>query len=407
MATPYIGTPIVGTSATFNVNASDIVPEIERRVTLHDRDSSPIITFFTTGQTRSTEALRAPDFSWYEDQYDYPQASNITQINAVAANTPQTQTFDMPNAIVGQTFYHVQSNQTFTVTAVANITPTTADLTILKMPTSAATTQINAAGTLVSTGVFMPEGGRYPSPRGTKPTRFYNNVQLCTRSIGITRTMMGTDTYYGPQWEYDKAGNITQFKSDMERAALFGQQFSQAGFSQNNGSSISVGTLRGSLGVYPRITTNVVPYAGNLTEAIFDSWLNNQVWGSRNSGSRIKLCLIGPDAMTDINGFVKNKVRVLDQASAKYGIDIRAYDFNFGHQLMFLPEREFWESGTNLRSTLLALDPKFISIMYMQDNLIQILSDTQPTDADSYQLTLRSEFGMKVRFEQAHARLSH
>ena len=407
MATPYVGTPIIGPASTSNVNATDIIPEIERRVTLHDRDSSPIITFFTTGQTRSTEALRAPDFSWYEDQFDYPQASNVGAIAAVAANTPQTVTFDMPNAIVGQNFYHVQTNQTFTVQAVANVTPTTADLTILKLPTTSATTAIAASGTLVSTGVFMPEGGRYPTPRGTKPTRLFNNVQLVTRSIGITRTEMATDMYYGSQFEYDKAQNITQFKSDMERVALFGQQFTQPGFSQNNGSSVSVGTLRGSLGVYPRVTTNVATYAGTLTESIFDSYLNNQVWGSRNSGSRIKLSLIGPDAMTDLDSFVKQKVRVLDQASARYGINISTYVTRFGNQVMFLPEREFWESGTNLRSTILTLDPKFISIMYMQANLIQIIADTQPTDSDSYQVTLRSEMGMKVRFEQAHSRLSH
>lgn len=402
-----IGTPIIGNAATSNVNVSDLIPEIERRVTLHDNDSAPIITFFTTGQTRSTEALRNTDFSWYEDQFDYPQASNITAIAAVAANVSQLITIDMPDAIVGQNLYHVQTNQTFIVQVVTNVTPTTSDVTILKLPTTSATFAIAAAGTLVSTGVFLVEGGTYAAARGTKPTRFYNNVQLCNRTIGITRTMMSVDTYYGSQWEYDKAKNIKQFKSDMERVALFGQQFTQPGFSQNNGSVTSIGTLRGSLGIYPRVTTNVANYAGTLTEATFDSWLNNQVWGSRNHGSNIKLGLIGPDAMTDINGFVKNKVRVLDQAKKEYGLDIRAYDFNFGYKMYFIPEREFWESGTGLRSTILALDPQFISVCYMQGNLVQYLADTQLPNQDAFNVTLRSEMGMKVRFEQSHARLSH
>lgn len=404
----YIGVPIVGTSGTFSETAADLIPEIERRVIVQDRDSAPIVTFFS--QIGQVEQVQNPTYQWMEDQFDYPNAITSTDIPITGAGTPIASiVIDMADVLVGQVFTHQQSNQTFVVQAITASTPgVSATVTILQVPTSAATTLISQPATLISNGNFIVEGGYYPPSRGSRPVFKNNNVQLCSRSIAITRTLQGVATYHGNQWDYDKQKNIAQFKGDMERVVLFGKNFTETSFAQNNVSGYGsyTGTLRGSAGIWGNITTNTATYAGTLSEATWDSFLGTQVWGRRNSGSRVKIGLAGPKVLQDINTFAKNRYRILEQGQIKYGLDVRVYDLFGSRQIYLMEEREFWESTTNLNTACMVIDPAYIKLKHLHGTLMQVL-DTTPPQQDLVSMALRTEFGVQMQYEQSHAKLTH
>lgn len=404
----YVGVPIVGTSGTFSETAADMIPEIERRVIVQDRDSAPIVTFFS--QIGQIEQVTNPTFQWMEDQFDYPNTLTSTNIPNTAANTPITGiTIDLSDVLIGQVFTHQQSNQTFVVTAITAVSAgVSATVTLLQVPTTAATTAISSGATLISNGNFIVEGGYYPPSRGSRPVFKNNNVQLCARTIAITRTLQGVATYHGSQWDYDKQKNIAQFKGDMERVVLFGKNFTETNFAQNNGSGFGSysSTLRGSQGIWGNITTNTATYAGTLTEATWDSFLGTQVWGRRNSGSRIKMGVCGPQVLQDINTFAKGRYRILEQGQIKYGLDVRVYDLFGSRQIYLVEEREFWESATGLNTACMVIDPAYIKLKHLHGNLMQVL-DSTPPHQDIVSMVLRTEFGVEMQYEQAHAKLNH
>ena len=405
----YSGIPIIGFSSTSNINAADLIPEIDSRVLYSDNDGNPIMSFFSNPETGQLVKTDQTTFQWYEDKLDYQNATLLTGVAVVAAGITQVVTIDMSDVAIGQFYHHASSGQTFQVVAIGTVVPhVSAEVTIKQVPYSAATTVIAAGQPLNSQGVFMVEGGYYPPPRGMQPTPFSNIVGLRGYSIGITNTQLGSPTWYGNPYEHSEFAGLSKVKYDSERMYIFGKRVEEANVAQDNGSGSGswTGTLRMSLGLYHRVTTNVDLYGGALTEATLDNWLNTAVWSGIDQGSRSKLGLYGPDAMTDINSFAKNRYRKIEDMSAArdmYGMDIQCYYFNGGRKLYLVEEREF--TVGDLRHTIFAVDPKHIFIRHKRPDYIEVRPDAQPNNADRIQTSFVMEDGLQVGLEMHHARL--
>lgn len=397
-----VGTDIVGTVGTFSMSGSDIIPEIARDVTLYDLQSSPIITFFT--RIGRTEQIYDVQWKWQEDQYDNPNTTCTTGVAAESAGVTQVVTLDVSNVNVGDVFYEPTSGQHFEVTAATN-NPTTTTATILGVPSTSAVSAVAGTPLFIRMGNFMVEGGYYPTARGQRPVFRTNNVQLVTRSIAITNTMMNVNTYHGSQWDYDRQGGVVKFRSDMERQCLWGDSWMETRTQTTQASKVATGTIRSSRGIIPTIQTNIQNYSGALTEATLDSFLANKVWGTRFAGSMEKLALCGLGVLQDINSFAKDRYRILDKGMQEYGLSIQVYTTFGGRRLYIMEEREFIDNPS-YTNTMLSLDPRYISLKRLGPSLMQVIGTKDPSK-DEQSIVLRAEFGTETRFEKAHAILKH
>lgn len=399
----YTGIATPGYLSTSNVNPADLIPEIEARVAYSDNDGNPIMSFFSNPRTGALVKTDQTTFYWYEDKLDYPNATLLTAIGVVAAGATQVVTIDMSDVAVGNFYHHAATGQTFEVKAIGTVVQNvSAEVTIKQFPYSAATVAVAAGQPLNSQGIYIPEGGHYPPPRGMQPAQFSNIVALRAYSVGITNTQMGSPTWYGNPLEHSEFHGLTQTKHDCERMYMFGKRGEEPNVQQDNGSGSGpwTGTLRMSLGLYHRITTNHDLYAGALTESTLDNWLNTALWGTTDQGSRIKIGLYGPDLMTDINSFAKNryrKIEDLSEARKYYGMNVSVYYTNGGRELYLMEEREFMVG--DLRHTLLAVEPKNVFIRHKRPDYITVKPDTQPNNADRFQTSFVMEDGLQVKLE--------
>lgn len=402
----YVGSPIIGPTSSTNIGLDQLIPDIQTNVIYYDNDGNPVMSFFSNPESGALVKTDQVEYFWQENQLDYPNATLLSAVavNAVAGAT-QVVTIDMPDVVVGQVYQHILSGQTFYILAVANVVPNVqCDVTIKPMPFTAGTTAIAANQLIRSLGVFIPEGGFYPAPRGTKPARLSNIVALRAYSIGITRTQMGSPTYAGDPYQNAQLHGVKQSKNDTERMYMFGVRVEEDNVVQNNpsGNGSWAGALRISLGLYRRITTNHDLYGGVVSEATFDSTMNTSVFGNRLHGSSTKLGLHGPDIVNDVNGFAKNKYKIEypQNFASEYGMDVVRYRFG-SKSVLFLEEREFYED--ELRHTMLFVDPDHMKVRHKRNDYIEVYPDTQQNNEDKVQMSLVFEDGLQTECEQFHA----
>lgn len=404
----YVGSPTIGPTSSTNIDVANLIPEIQEQVIHYDNDGVPVQSFFSNPENAALIKTDQVLYQWQENQLDYPNATLITAIGVVAAGARQTVTVDMSDVVIGQVYSHPDTAQTFYVWNVTNVVPNmSCDITIELFPSTQVCVAVAVGELMRSMGIFIPEGGFYPAPRGTKPARLSNIVALRSCSYGITRTQIGSPTYFGDPLQYNQIKQLRQGKNDSERMYIFGRRIEELGVTQSNpnGNGTQTGALRVSLGLYHRIVSNISLYSGRLTEDTFDSYMNTSVWGNRNHGSNYKIGLHGPDLINDINRFAKDKYRVMspNNSRAEYGMDIQVIIFNGGKRLLLMEEREFYEG--NLRHALVTIDPNHMKIRHKRDSYIEVYPDTQQNNQDQIQTSLVWEDGLQVEVEQFHSRL--
>jgi len=406
----FVGFPIDGTITSTNIGNDNLIPDIQTMVINYDNDGNPFMSWFSNPNSMALIQTDQKQYYWYENLLDYP---NATMYSAISANTTpggtQQITIDMSNVQVLQVYQHIQTAQSFLVVSVDNVVPNVSALiTIKPFPLNGTTAAVANGQLLRSLGVAQPEGGFYPASRGSNPKRLNNIVGIRSYSVGLSRSMINSPTWYdGGPFEYSKNAELVQSKGDCERYYLF-SLFADDSYTQNNpnGGSGVTGRLSATDGVYHRITTNVDLYAGTLTEFLMDSFLNLDVFGQRNHGANTKMFLIGPDAMQDINQFAKTRYRIMSPTGdfrGDYGMDVERYSFGGGTSGIFFLEREFMEE--EFRHGLMSLDYNHVKLRHKRDNYIEIHPETQQPNQDLMQMSWVFEDGVQLEAELFHARL--
>lgn len=394
-----MATDLVGYVGSFSMGGQDIIRDVAEDVLYEDLGWSPITTFLT--QINGTIPTTSNKFEWQESVADTPTVALTTAIAVAAAGVKQTVTFGAANVIVGNRYWHSVSKQTFQVTDFVSKTATTTTVQIVRVPLTSAAVAVAGTPLLVSLGNFIVEGGYYPIPTGRIPAFFYNYTQLCTRSVGITRTMKDISTYHGSQFEQDKIEKLQQFRNDQDRVVLFGEGFQEQMVQTNENGQSATGTSSGSKGIENFIVTNKQSGVA-ITEAAFDTFLATKVWGNRNSGSYTKLAICGPGMIQAINGFAKNRLQTHEGAE-EYGLDIAVYVGWAGRKLYIMEEREFTDNPAYTNAMfVIDADQRHMAIRQLGQHFMQVRA-IDPPDRDTEAIVFRSEFGLQLRGEAKNA----
>lgn len=390
---------LVGYSDHFKMGGDDIIRDVAEDVLYEDLDWSPITTFLS--QINGNDTCHNIKFEWQESVADKPYVTCTTAIVVATAGTGQSATLNSNEVTVGNRYYQSTSRQTFQVTAVSGHPSTTTTCTIVRVPLTAATTAVSAGALMVSLGNYIVTGGYYPIPFGQTPTFLYNYTQLCTRTVGITKTMKQVSTYHGSQFESDKIEKLQRFRCDQDRVILFGEGFNEQMTQTNENGQSAPGSNMGSKGIEKTITTHVQT-GTTITEANLDAFARNHIWGSRNSGSKAKLMLAGPGVIQAINGFAKNRLQLMEGAQ-DYGLDIYTYISWAGRRLHIMEEREFTDNPDyNNTMFVLDVDDRVMRLVQLGDYFMQVFP-IDPPDRDVEAICFRSEFGLRMKAESKHA----
>lgn len=403
---PTFGDQYVGAAESFTVNGVDQIPNVDTALKQLDVDSSPVITLLAQ-MPQHIETVTNPTFQWMEIQYDEPDVVCQTAIAAQGANTTQSVVITTLAVVSGDGFSEPTSGQNFEVRSVTsqNVGATTSTVVIAKTPTSSGTTAVAANSMFIRLSNHLAEGTWFPQAKSKKPLRKTNIIMHTAAQIEVSNLQMYMGMYYGPEWEFQKKNTIINYRRQMEREALWSQQFEELRNSTGPDGQVVQGMFRGTRGVIPSISTYVVPYAGTLTEATLDAYLGTQVWGDMYAGSDLKFGFCGPQVLIDISSFVKNKVRILN-TTKQYGLAISEYIAPFGNRRLYLIEEKEFKTRAAYLNTMLTLDMDYLKLKKAGPTLITI-GDSSRHGKSSRAIYMESYWGIQLEWERVHSRLTH
>jgi hypothetical protein len=251
---------------------------------------------------------------------------------------------------------------------------------------------IGATDTLSIIGTSHPEGDVAASPLSYQPGLFSNYTQIFKDSWSLTRTALNTRYRTGDSYQQDKVRTLRNHAIQMEKAFLWGIKTLTTGA---NGQP-----QRTTSGIVNFIQTNIVDFAGTVTEAAWDSALERMF----RYGSDEKLCLMGGVALNVLNGMTKNKATInvvpLDQT-----FGYRLYEYGTPNGTLFL-----------YRHPLMCMDPAFMSygvvidlprIRYRYITQTTLEQNVQQNGMDARQDQFITECGLEVHHEYSHAVLKN
>ena len=390
-----IGTGITGPTSTPQLTGTyDLLPDVAKDVTFYDLQSSIIMTLLMT--LGRAERTVQPTFNWKEDQLDYPSYTCTTSIPATGAGTPFSMTVGYGRVVPGDTVVEPFTSQVFEWQTISSQNATQTIGTVLKVPSTVATTAVAANAQLINMGTHMVEGGPFPKGIGQTPLNLSNITDITAGAVEITWTMLNSGTYWGPQFEYDKQAKITQSRGDMERKLIWGKRVKETRTQTVGGNSVT-NEMRGSQGALDRIQSHRTTYS-SFDEDTLNTFIRSGIWGSRNSGSRQKIAACGPTMMGYLDDLANTKVRFLDKAQTDYGINVQAYLGYGGRKLYIVEEKEFFDNPA-YAGAMLVLDPGYMKLRYIGQSLMQVVDATQP-GLTQYKIAWYTEHGLEMRAEQ-------
>jgi hypothetical protein len=191
---------------------------------------------------------------------------------------------------------------------------------------------------------------------------------------------------------------ILELKGEIERYLFFAPE---RGYATSGNERFTYG-----YGLEGIISTNVVSYAGDLTESGFDSYLH-QVY--KRGGNR-KLHMAGSEQMEDIEKFMKDRYQLYQQPGQKsiwseYGIESKSYrTFNGVTTLVWNPilDGKYEDYG-------FTIDEKWVRLRFMApDKKGARRFRVRPIDIDESDGTLTEilfDLGLEVGAEAYHGKL--
>lgn len=400
------GAQLVGISGTLTVNGEDLLPDVQTKLVEYDLQSSPIITIMSRVSGGVMDTVN-PRYEWQEVQYDEPSVDSATAIASVGAGVQQLITIETLAVVTGDTFLEPTTNQLFEVQLVddQDVVAETSDVYVKQVPTTLSTTPVAGTPMLIRMGNTMIEGGYYPSSTMKKPVRVSNTITQVASQIEITELMKTLPTYHGYEFDFQKKHKITQFRADMERRFIWGKSMEETR-TQSHGGNTATGIARNTKGVWNSITTNIDTYAGTITEATLDSWLQDVVFGAKYSGSDLKLGFCGPSFLGGISSFVKQKIRVLN-STPTYGLAISEYIAPFGNRRLYLIEEREFKQNPAYEDTIMALDPGYLKIRKPTGQPLITVKPTKVPNKDTDAIGMVAYFGVQLEAEPFHAVLKH
>lgn len=395
---------LVGVVGTFEMGGDDIMREVDEMVLEEDDDQfSPLITFMT--RIQGTVQIKNTKFEWQENIIDKFAVTSASIPGTAAGAETANVVFQSPSMRVGDVIFHPGSGQRFKVTTWVSKTTTTSTIKLMRIPETQPGTAISGTPSFRVLGNYTLEKGYYPIGVGTKPDFYYNYTQLNTTVATISKTMKEVNTYHGSQFEEDNHYALKNMQGGQERSMLFAIPIEEEATFTNEEGNQSDGVFRMTQGVFDWIQS-VGTYSGTIDKQTLNAFFGQKVFGPRNSGSRRKMSINGPNVMQGINDMANDQLRLMPGAT-ELGLDIFTYAVWGQRRVAIMEEREFSYdvNASEYADTMLVIEPDLMSIMQLGSNFLTVEPlNAGPRDIEG--IVYRSEFGLKIKGRGKHHRLT-
>lgn len=240
---------------------------------------------------------------------------------------------------------------------------------------------------LLIIGNVNEEGAKAPADLGGNPTKENNYTQIFRSPFSVTNTANASKVYGTTKLltqEQKQAGIM--HKIDMERAFLFGERKEDL---------TGPHPKRSTRGLLKFLSENVVDAGGTLTESEFNNWLE-AVFAH---GSDKKTLFASPRLVSVISGWGVNKLQVVSEARAKYGLHVTRYISAHG-ELLVVKEPLF--EGAIYGGYGTVIDLKNIKYRPLNGRDTSLKTNIQDNDADGRRDEYLTEAGLEVRLPKTH-----
>lgn len=255
------------------------------------------------------------------------------------------------------------------------------------------------------------------------PVNPKNYTQIFRAKFGMTGTALKTPVKWDDTGAYrDKAKEASiNHMIEMEKAAIFGTQYSTASGSDPEGITYASGGIlwfleQWELGTPYGVTASTADTddnkriientSGDLSEKKYDGFLERAFRVTNNKANE-KLVLCGNQFLNVINQMYKSK-SVIDggmPVEGTYGMDVVKHRTPFG--TLFYKTHPLFNQDPTLRSWGLILDVGNLVYRYIEGRDTQLLTDRQANDEDRRVDEWLTECGFEVRFPESHMLLKN
>lgn len=318
-----------------------------------------------------------PKCEWLEDEL-MPRITKLT-----ASASANATTFSVTDDIfrVGDVVRF--SGQTFGVLVTASGAGTISGTLI---GAAGATIALNGEAYLVANA--NAEGATLRELKMTQLVTQFNYDEIVRTPFGVTTTELGTNHYGGDERARLRKKFGIEHARQIENIAFFGIR------------NIT-GTTRTAGGLLQYIASNVTIVTGatpNLTETVWQAFLRQAF----RYGSERKTAFCSPLVVTQVEGFARGNLRVVDSAGEKYGIMMKQYIS--GQGVVDLVMHRDWNDSAIFGGYCFMVDMEAIKLRPLRNvGSTRLLPNRQAPDYDGVKDEYRSETCLQVIHERRHA----
>lgn len=254
----------------------------------------------------------------------------------------------------------------------------------------AAATMNNGDG-ILTIGSAHEEGADAPEAVSYDPTKPSNYTQIFRNVNEVTGTAKETNIRYG-DGQYLKEGRretLELHSIEMERAFLFGDKVEVLTGSQPK---------RSTGGLTYFLTTNVKDFADAVDIDSLENWLEDVF----ETGSSEKLALVGNRALNVFNKVARNNYTITNTPTSEtYGMKMVEWVTPYG--VLYIKQHPLLSENATFNDWGFVIDPKKVKYRYLRNRDTQYLENIQNPESDSVKSEFRSECGLEINHEYAHA----
>lgn len=376
---PTVSQGIRGTGilATEDRAARDVVPSLLQL----EPDAGPLTQVLMKIGSKPAKNAK---FEWYEDElqprFDKLGAA-ITSTSATSMTVTNYKRFRKGDLV------KIANKETVRVTA----TPSSTTVSITRgVGDEAAATASNGAQLFIMSPA-AEEGSTARDLASTQREGKYNYCQIVKTPFGVTGTQEGTDQLAGQDFNEERRKKLIEHKRDIEHMLLFGVRDKYDGDTH---------PIRMSGGITYFVTTNVKDMGGDMTEPEWEDFLRICF----RYGSKEKLVLCSPKAITAINGFARGRL-ITKSDESTYGVTMTQYQ-NAGRKVMLVEHQLLTNDDlsdfTGVAGYCIVVDVKGLTLRYMRGTMVGYSQNIQANDADERKDQYLSELGLELDQERDH-----
>lgn len=212
-----------------------------------------------------------------------------------------------------------------------------------------------------------------------------NYCQIFRTPVGLTETEQATKHYSGDERRRLQNDAGIEHARYLEQTAFFGVR------------DIS-GTQRMAGGLKEFIATNVTAAGGALTEATFQTFLQQAF----RYGSPEKVLFCSPKVIGAIEGFARSNLRVSNDTASRYGVKMANYTSGQGD--VQLIKKVDWRDSATYGGYAFLVDMASIKSRPLRDTRLK--ENVQAPDYDGFKDEYITEQSYQVTHERKHALLT-